>query len=281
VDVHELLRRYDIHPSKGLGQHLLVADWAYERILTASELTGDDVILEIGPGLGTLTARLAETARHVVAVELDPRMVAVLADTLGNRPNVTIRQADILELSLKELMAEHLAEAPRGAFKVVANLPYYITSRVLRHLLGTPVRPALMTLMVQKEVADRIIAAPGEMSLLAVSVQVYAQATRVCTIPSSAFYPRPQVSSAILSLRSRPEPVIPDAEAEAFFTVVRAGFGQRRKQLRNSLASGLQRDPNRIAEALISAGIDPRARAQALDLDGWVRLTRALSPLPE
>jgi len=109
---------------------------------------------------------------------------------------------------------------------------------------------------------------------------VYAQATRVCTIPSSAFYPRPQVSSAILSLRSRPEPVIPDAEAEAFFTVVRAGFGQRRKQLRNSLASGLQRDPNRIAEVLISAGIDPRARAQALDLDGWVRLTRALSPLP-
>ena len=189
MDVHGLLARYGIRPSKGLGQNLLVDDWAYERIVAASELTRDDHVLEIGPGLGTLTRRLADVAGHVTAVELDARMVAVLHETLAGRPNVTVREGDILEIPPETLVGTTGA----GHYKVVANLPYYITSRVLRHLLTASVRPSLLTLMVQKEVADRIVAGPGQMSLLAVSVQAFGQATRICTVPASSFYPRPKV----------------------------------------------------------------------------------------
>jgi 16S rRNA (adenine1518-N6/adenine1519-N6)-dimethyltransferase len=160
VEIRDLLQRYNIRPSKGLGQNLLVADWAYERVVAASEITRDDFVLEVGPGLGTLTRRLADVAGHVTAVELDARMVAVLVDTLAGRTNVTVREGDILEIPPESLVQEPAA-ASCSRYKVVANLPYYITSRVLRHLLTATVRPSLLTLTVQKEVADRIIARPG------------------------------------------------------------------------------------------------------------------------
>jgi 16S rRNA (adenine1518-N6/adenine1519-N6)-dimethyltransferase len=277
VEIRELLQRYGIRPSKGLGQNLLVADSAYERIIAASELTRDDFVLEIGPGLGTLTRRLADVAGHVTAVELDARMVTVLVDTLGDRTNVTVREGDILEIQPETLVTEPAAASCRR-YKVVANLPYYITSRVLRHLLTATVRPSLLTVMVQKEVADRIIARPGELSLLAVSVQAYGEATLVCAIPPSAFFPIPRVSSAVLSIRTFPEPAVARAREERFFNVVRAGYQQRRKQLHNSLVANLGLGAARVDEALKAAAIAAQARPQMLDVAAWLRLTEALYP---
>ena len=277
MDVHELLRRYDIHPSKGLGQNLLVAEWAYERIIEASALTDQDHVLEIGPGLGTLTWRLAERAGHVTAVELDKRMVAVLQDTLSNRVNISIVQGDILDMPPDEL-AGILDQQGSAHYKVVANIPYYITSRILRHVLTAAVRPNLLTLMVQKEVADRIVAQPGKMSLLAVSVQAYGEAARVCVVPPGAFYPRPKVSSAILTIRTHATPLVPAAIEGRFFDVVRAGFQQRRKQLHNSLVANLPLDAAHVDSALDAAGIAPALRPQALDVHDWIRLTTALYP---
>jgi len=277
MDVYALLRRYDIHPSKGLGQNLLVAEWAYERIVEASELTMQDHVLEIGPGLGTLTWRLADRAGHVTAVELDQRMVAVLQDTLSHRENISIVQGDILDMPPDELAG---MTGPGGCehYKVVANLPYYITSRILRHVLTAPVRPSLLTLMVQKEVADRIVARPGKMSLLAVSVQAYGEAARVCVVPPAAFYPRPKVSSAVMTIRTHATPLVPAAIEERFFDVVRAGFQQRRKQLHNSLVANLPVDAVRVGTALDAAGIAAELRPQALDVQDWIRLTAALYP---
>jgi 16S rRNA (adenine1518-N6/adenine1519-N6)-dimethyltransferase len=277
VEIRDLLQRYNIRPSKGLGQNLLVADWAYERVVAASEITRDDFVLEVGPGLGTLTRRLADVAGHVTAVELDARMVAVLVDTLAGRTNVTVREGDILEIPPESLVQEPAA-ASCSRYKVVANLPYYITSRVLRHLLTATVRPSLLTLTVQKEVADRIIARPGELSLLAVSVQAYGEATLVCGIPPSAFYPVPKVSSAVLSIRTFAEPAVPRAQEERFFNVVRAGYQQRRKQLHNSLVANLGLDAARVDEALQAASIAAQARPQMLGVADWLRLTEALYP---
>jgi 16S rRNA (adenine1518-N6/adenine1519-N6)-dimethyltransferase len=277
VDVRSLLDRYDIRPSKGLGQSFLVAEWAYERILEAARLTPDDVVLEVGPGLGTLTSRLAEQARQVIAVELDARMVAILEDTLAGLANVTVHQGDILETDLAALLAPWVGGDQGAAhYKVVANLPYYITSRALRHLLTAAVRPQRMVLMVQREVADRIVAAPGEMSLLAVSVQVFGAAERVCRVPANAFFPRPKVDSAVLAVELHPAPLVPQALLEPLFRVARAGFQQKRKQLHNSLAANLGLGRETVERALEQAGISPSIRPQSLAVEDWARLAAAL-----
>ncbi|MGI6367774.1 MAG: 16S rRNA (adenine(1518)-N(6)/adenine(1519)-N(6))-dimethyltransferase RsmA [Anaerolineae bacterium] len=276
MDVHELLRRYNLRPSKGLAQNLLISDWAYERIVSASELTADDHVLEIGPGLGTLTRRLASSAGYVTAVELDHRMVEVLQDTVGALPNVTIVEGDILRLRPQDLL--RAGRDPSATYKVVANLPYYITSRVLRLLLTAAVRPALLTLLVQKEVADRVVAGPGEMSLLALSVQACGAPRRVATVPASAFYPQPKVASAILSIRTYAQPLVPPALEPCLYRIAHAAFGQRRKQLHNSLTANLPVEPVRIDEALETAGILPEQRPQSLALADWVRLAELLCP---
>ena len=279
MDVRELLERYDIRPSKGLGQSFLVAEWAYERILEAAQLSADDVVLEIGPGLGTLTHRLAQAARHVIAVELDERMVNILNDTLVGHDNVTVHQGDILETDLAQLLEPWIGPArPAVSYKVVANLPYYITSRALRHLLTAPVRPERLVLMVQREVADRIVATPGDMSLLAVSVQVFGAPERVCRVPANAFYPRPNVDSAVLAVDIYAEPRVPDALLRRFFQVARAAFQQKRKQIHNSLVANLSLNRETVTDALEQAGIDRQRRPQTLSIDEWARLTVALYP---
>ena len=279
MDVRELLERYDIRPSKGLGQSFLVAEWAYERILEAAQLSAQDVVLEIGPGLGTLTHRLAQAAHHVIAVELDERMVNILNDTLAGHDNVTVHQGDILETDLAELLEPWIGPAePAVIYKVVANLPYYITSRALRHLLTAPVRPQRLVLMVQREVADRIVATPGDMSLLAVSVQVFGAPERVCRVPANAFYPRPNVDSAVLAVDIYPEPRVPDALLRRFFQVARAAFQQKRKQIHNSLVANLSLNRETVTDALEQAGIDRQRRPQTLSIDEWARLTVALYP---
>jgi len=295
MNVHELLRRYDLRPRKGLGQNFLADEVHLARIVAAAELTPDDVVLEIGPGPGTLTERLAKTARRVVAVELDERLVAVLQETLAGYNNVRIVLGDILALDPAQLAAEETPIDPSSpphasrityyvshitppAYKVVANLPYYITSAAIRHLLEARVPPSLIVLTVQREVAQRMAAQPPEMSLLAVSVQFYANVEIVDRIPAGAFYPAPKVDSAVVRLRRRPQPAVPVDGVDTFFDVVRAGFGQRRKQLRNALAAGLGRTAADVVAALQSADIDPRRRAETLTLEEWARLARAFAP---
>lgn len=273
VDPRQILRRHGLRPTKALGQIFLVDRRALERIVAAAELQPDDRVLEVGPGVGQLTRLLAAAAGRVVAVELDPRMVQVLRQELADRPNVEIVEADILAVDPGAL----LAGAP---YKVVANLPYYITSAAVRHLLEAQPPPTLLVLTVQREVADRMTAHPGDMSLLAVSVQLYGRPRRLARIPAGAFFPAPKVDSAIVRIDVYPEPPVHLPDREWFFAVARAGFGQRRKQLRNSLSAGLQLSAEAVEGALRRAGVDPRRRAETLSLEEWAAVSEQLTGLP-
>jgi 16S rRNA (adenine1518-N6/adenine1519-N6)-dimethyltransferase len=270
--VRQLLRAYSLRPQKGLGQNFLEDPAILRRIVDAAELVPDDLVLEVGPGLGTLTRLLAANAGRVLAVELDGRLAAILSEILVDSSNVQIIHGDILTLDPADLFPVR----PAG-YKVVANLPYYITSAVLRHLLENPARPCLMVLTLQREVACRLVAGPGEMSLLAVSVQFYGQPRIVARIPAGAFYPPPQVDSAVVRVDVYHHPPIPVDDADSFFRVVRAGFGQRRKQLRNALSQGLGRPVGEVVAALERTGIAPQRRAQTLSLAEWADLWREIA----
>ena len=206
TSVPHLLRRFDLAPRKGLGQNFLVDEVHLARIVAAAELTAADAVLEIGPGLGALTACLAQAAGCVVAVELDERLLAALAETLAGHTNERLVQGVNLALDVAQLMAAHVPDL--STYKVVANRPYYITSAALRHLLEATIPPSLIVLTVQREVAQRLIARPPEMSLLAVSVQVYAAVEIVDRIPAGAFYPAPKVDSAVGRLRRHARPIV-------------------------------------------------------------------------
>ncbi len=268
------MRSQGLRPKKGLGQNFLLDPAALRRIVAAAEVTPDAAVLEIGAGLGSLTRYLAAVARRVVAVELDQKLFPVLQRVMAPWPNVTLYPGDILELDPGELMAE-------PAYLVVANIPYYITSAVIRHLLETPLKPARMVLTVQREVAERITAAAGKLSLLALSVQVYGQPQKVALIPAGAFYPSPKVDSAVVRVELFPEPLIPPAQLDTFFTLARAGFGQKRKTLRNALAAGLGWKAEKTAEWLQAAGIDPQRRAETLSLPEWRTLVSAYTQSAE
>lgn len=273
MNVRRLLREFDIQPKKSLGQNFLVDQRASERIVEAAELGPEDIVLEIGPGLGALTRLLAAEAERVVAVELDQRLVEVLKQTLADCPNVEIIHSDILELNPTDLLEQ---QGDNFQYKVVANLPYYITSAIIRHLLTAEVRPKLMVVTVQLEVARRITAEPGEMSLLAVSVQFYGRPRIVARIKAGAFYPSPQVDSAVVRIDLHRHPVVEVDDASSFFEVVRAGFAQRRKQLRNALAAGLTLPASEVAQVLNRAGVNPKRRAQTLSLEEWARVWREM-----
>jgi len=276
MNVRRLLREFDIQPKKSLGQNFLVDQRALERIVEAAELGPEDIVLEIGPGLGALTRLLAAEAGRVVAVELDQRLVEVLRQTAtakADLPNVEIIHGDILELNPADLL-EH--QGDNFQYKVVANLPYYITSAIIRHLLTAEVRPKLMVVTVQLEVARRITAEPGEMSLLAVSVQFYGRPRIVARIKAGAFYPSPQVDSAVIRIDLDDHPVVEVDDVDSFFEVVRAGFAQRRKQLRNALAAGLALPASEVAQVLNRAGVNPSRRAQTLSLEEWAKVWREM-----
>ncbi len=265
LHIAALLRRYDLRPSKGLGQNFLQDKDALQKIVSAAGLSPADTVLEIGPGLGSLTRYLALSARSVTAVELDRKLFPVLESVLVPYKNVRLVQGDILKLDPAELM-----KAP--GYVVVANIPYYITSMVIRHLLEAKQHPSRMVLTVQKEVAERICAGAGRMSLLALSVQVYGKPVIGTTIPGEAFYPPPKVDSAVLCIEIYPQPVIPADRLDKFFTLIKAGFSQKRKTLRNALSGGLQIASVESEELLCSGGIDPRRRAETLSLDEWGNL---------
>jgi len=263
-----LLRQYGLRPKKSLGQNFLVDEGALRRIVAAAELTESDTVLEIGPGLGALTRHLAAAAGRVVAVELDGRMIPILKDRLAAFANLRLVQGDVLSLDPAALID--------GPYKVVANLPYYITAAILRHLLEATPRPQLMVLTVQREVAQRLTAQPGQMSLLAVSVQYYGRVRQIARLKAGSFYPRPEVDSAVVRVDVYPEPPVSVPDERFFFRVVKAGFGQKRKQLRNSLRAGLAAPAIEVEAALEAAGIDRRRRAETLSVEEWGRLASEL-----
>lgn len=271
LDINRLMREHGLYAKKGLGQNFLSDPGVLQRIVRAAELPADAVVLEVGPGLGSLTRHLAAAARQVVAVELDRNLIPVLEDVLGGCGNVSIVQGDMLEIDPAALMGG-------DGYYVVANIPYYITSALIRHLLESSARPRRLVLTVQREVAERICALPGDLSLLALSVQVYGNPSVAARIPAGAFYPPPKVDSAVVRVDVLPEPRVPAARLEDFFKLTRAGFSQKRKTLRNSLAGGMGMPAAAAEDLLRRAGIDPQRRAETLSIEEWSALVEQYGP---
>lgn len=247
---------------KSLGQHWLKDPEILADIAEAAELTADDTVLEIGPGLGTLTSRLLARAGQVTAVEFDGDLARKLPGQFPGK-NLTVVNEDILRFDLGAL--------PAG-YKVVANVPYYITSKIVEKLMTAENKPSLAVLLVQKEVAQRIAAGPGEMSILAVATQVHAEAGLDVDVPRQFFTPPPKVDSQVVVLRTRDEPLVLPEDEKDFFRVVKAGFAAKRKKLRSSIAAGLALSKSEAEELLRRADIDPEQRAEDLGIDDWLRL---------
>jgi 16S rRNA (adenine1518-N6/adenine1519-N6)-dimethyltransferase len=274
AQTRSLLRRFDLKARKGLGQHFLIDGEVLGVILAAAELSATDTVIEVGPGLGVLTRELAGQAGWVIAIELDNQLAAILKKTLAPFDNVVILNEDVLGTDPKTLLQEPPPSFPTAIspYKVVANLPYYITSPVLRHFLEASVKPEIMIVMVQKEVAEAIVAGPGQRSMLSISVQFYGKPSIVSYVPASSFYPAPEVDSAILRIDVYPQPAVAVADEKSFFELVRAGFTASRKQAVNSLAQGLGLPKAEVLALLEKAGIAPQRRAETFTLEEWAQL---------
>jgi len=261
LSIQKILKQYGLKPHKGLGQNFLSDDGILEKIIDAAEISADAAVLEIGPGLGSLTRHLARRAEKVVAVELDKDLILPLQELLSPFPNITLIQGDILDFQP--------ADAFQERYSVIANIPYYITSAVIRHLLESAIKPEKMVLTVQKEVAERICARPGKLSLLALSVQIYGETDMPLMIPATSFFPEPNVDSAVVRIRLYKEPRIEPDRISKFFRLVKAGFGQKRKTLRNSISANFPLGITDVTEKLQKAGIDPMRRAETLIIEEW------------
>ena len=271
-NVSEVLRANGVRPDKSLGQNFLQDDSALRKIIEIAMLSPTDSVLEVGPGLGSLTRYLASITRQVYAVELDEELLPILNSVLKGYKNVRVIQNDILKIQISDLIQDK-------DYIVVANIPYYITSAIIRHLLEGSPRPQRIVLTIQKEVAQRICAEQGDMSLLALSVQVFGKPEIKTDISASCFFPPPNVDSSVIRIQTFPEPAIPSEDLDLFFRLAKAGFSQKRKTLRNSLAGGLS-IPSAAAERLLqSAGIDPKRRAETLSIPEWSVLTKTADVL--
>jgi len=255
-------------PKKSLGQHWLHNAEALAAVADAADIGAEDVVLEVGPGLGTLTEVLTSRAHQVIAVELDEKLAADLEKSAA--ANLLIVKDDILKFDLSGLPAD---------YKVVANIPYYLTSNLLRVLSESVNPPAAMSLLVQKEVAERIAAKPGQMSLLSVSVQMYYKPELARVVEAELFTPPPKVDSQIIALTRYDNPLLEGIDIKLFFRVVKAGFSERRKKLRSSLAAGLQIEKAGADEILSAAGVDGDKRAQELSLEDWHRIYNCVTSL--
>lgn len=273
TDIYELrnlLYAHGMRPNKSFGQNFLIDRSVLEQMVEAAEIERDDQVLELGAGTGVLTRELARRARRVVAVELERDMLTLLAKTTGALPNVERLARNLLYLDPQEVFAQE-------PYKLVANLPYYITAPTFRHFLESANKPRLLVVMVQYEVAQRMVAGPGDMSLLGVSVQFYGQPSIVARVPARAFYPAPKVDSAILRVDVHNHVPLSLAERDDFFRIVQAGFAERRKQLHNSLTHHLHRKNEEIRACLATANIDASRRAETLTIDDWLALWATLS----
>jgi 16S rRNA (adenine1518-N6/adenine1519-N6)-dimethyltransferase len=318
--VRAALRSLDLRPTRGMGQNFLVDPPALDTIVAAAELTPADTVIEVGPGLGVLTWELLQRAGRVVAVELDRRLAARLHEEFAGAENLEIVQGDILNLTPEQLLADHrpptadhrpstaedrgleiedrdvsagkalssvlypLSSNNPPSYKVVANLPYAITSAVLRHFLEAEWKPEIVVVLVQWEVGLRVTARPGDLSVLAHSVQIYAEPEIVARVPASGFLPAPAVDSAVLRLQMHPRPAVDVDDVNQLMRVIKAGFLQARKKLSNALPSGLAAMGARVEKqqaiaALEAAGVDPGRRAETLTLEEWAGVYQQLKVL--
>ena len=267
--IRALMQSLGLSPQKGFGQNFLMSESVVRRIVTAGEVQASDLVIEVGPGLGHLTAQLTGLAGHVIAIEIDRGLVQRLRRIFQGTPNLEIVERDVLEIEPGELSGGQ-------PYKVIANLPYYISSAALRHFLErAALRPTLLVIMVQREVGDRMLARAGDLNLLAISVQVFGRPRLVTRVPPNAFYPQPKVDSAVLRVDVYPEPRIA-SPVEKFFKVVSAGFAMSRKQLHNSLAQRLWMPAGSAPVLLREIGIDPTRRPQTLTIEEWDKLTLEL-----
>lgn len=273
----EVLQKYHLNIQKRLGQNFLIDTSVLERIMDAAEITREDCVLEIGPGIGTMTQYLAERAGKVVAVEIDRNLIPVLEETLCEYSNVTLINADILKLDIKRIVDEENGGVP---IKVVANLPYYITTPIIMGLLENHVPVKSITVMVQKEVADRMQVGPGtkDYGALSLAVQYYARPEIVANVPPNCFIPRPNVGSAVIRLTRYEEPPVQVEDERRMFALIRAAFNQRRKTLVNALsnASGLGVTREQAMSALENMQLSPTIRGEALTLEQFARLSAEL-----
>lgn len=273
----EVLRKYDFNFQKKYGQNFLIDSNILEHIVDAADVTQEDCVLEIGPGIGTMTQYLCERAREVVAVEIDRKLIPILEDTLSSYHNVTVINEDILKVDMKRLAEEKNGGRP---IKVVANLPYYITTPIIMGLFESHVPLASITIMVQKEVADRMQVGPGtkDYGALSLAVQYYAKPEIMLTVPASCFMPRPNVDSAVIRLTRYEEPPVSVENERLMFDIIRASFNQRRKTLMNGLsnASELHISKERVGQALEQMGLSSTIRGEALTLEQFAQLANLL-----
>jgi 16S rRNA (adenine1518-N6/adenine1519-N6)-dimethyltransferase len=266
-NIRALMRRFELRPDKRLGQHFMIDKASLRKVITASDLEGDETVLEIGAGLGSLTVLLSQYARKVIAVEFDERLIPALEVSIGHLANVRLVVGDVLKLNFEELLGDQ-------AYFVIANIPYNITSILIRKLMECRYPPGRIILTLQREVAQRIIAAPGELNMLALSVQVYGVPRIVGNIPSKAFYPQPKVDSSIIRIQLHESPIVAPELLSTFFRLTKIGFNQKRKQLGNSLSTGIGVDKETAIGWLTDSAIDPHSRPQELEIEAWVRLAQ-------
>jgi len=258
----EICKKHNIKPVRSRGQNFLIKESVYDKIIESSNLKKDDTVLEVGPGLGFLTEKLAGKVKKVIAVELDDKLAEVLKCRLGNQ---NIKNTEVINENVLDFKIER-------DFKVVANLPYNITSVFLRKALSAEIKPSLMVLMLQKEVAERIVAKPGNMSLLAVSVQFYSDVEIIDYVKSDNFWPEPEVDSAIIKLIIKNNKL--KIDEKAFFRLVKIGFSSKRKMLKNNLANGFHIPQNEVDVIINKAGFNIKVRAQELSVEDWMRLLK-------
>lgn len=278
----EIIQKYEFAFQKKFGQNFLIDTHVLDKIVDAAGVTKDDMVLEIGPGIGTMTQYLAENARQVVAVEIDSHLIPILNETLKDYENVTVINDDILKVDINRLAAEYNDGRP---IKVVANLPYYITTPIIMGLFESNVPIDNITVMVQKEVADRMQVGPGskDYGALSLAVQYYAEPYIVANVPPNCFIPRPNVGSAVIRLTRHRESPVQVTDSRLMFKLIRASFNQRRKTLQNGLNNSPEISFSReqIIAAIGSLGVSPTIRGEALTLEQFARLSNFLSEVSE
>ena len=274
--IRAIKKKYGFQFSKSLGQNFLTSRDVVEGIVSAAEIGPDDLVIEIGPGIGVLTSEAADSAGKVVCIELDRNLIEVLSDTLAGYDNITVVEGNVLKTDLTRLIEEEKGDLT--GVKIIGNLPYYITTGIIMKLLEEHVPAESITIMMQKEVAERVAADPGSRiyGALSVAVQYYCTVHTALEVPKENFMPQPKVDSTVLRLDLRKQPAVNVLDEDMFFQCVKAGFGQRRKTLSNSLkATGFSAE--RIADALAAAGVDPKRRAETLSLEDFANISNALS----
>ena len=273
--IKDIRDRYDFRLSKSLGQNFITDENVIEGIVEGAGITEDDLVIEIGPGIGVLTARAAEAAGRVVAVEIDEKLIPILAETLVGYDNIRVINRDILKTDINGIIEEERKEGFSGCVKIIGNLPYYITTPIIMKLLEDGIQADSITVMMQKEVADRIRSGPGNRTYgaISVAVQYYCTVEEIMKVPRDVFVPRPKVDSAVLKLTLRDEPSVAPSDKKAFFACVKAGFGQGRKTLLNSLTGYLDMSKEDVGKILALADIDPRRRAETLSIQEFSRIS--------